>query len=228
MTINDYDQFGKEYFRTRLGNDPLRQLSFDQERNYIKKYLGENIFEIGNLLDVGCSTGEFITAMGWNNKNVYGMEISDFARSKAEERGIKFDKDLFNTENYFDLIVFRGTIQYIPNPFEYINKSFRALKKGGCVIFLATPNTNSIYYRFFKTLPFLEEHLNYLIPSDTSLTMNLKNVGFKIVDIEYPYLKSPYCSFFSDHYKFFKKILFHSDDKFAFWKSSMNILAKKL
>jgi SAM-dependent methyltransferase len=225
---NDYNQFGEDYFQKRNGNDQLRQISFHQEKEYIKKYLGENIFRTGNLLDVGCSTGEFIASIGWNKNNAYGMEISDYARSIAEKRGISFKKDLFNSENYFDLIVFRGTIQYIPDPFEYIKRAYVALKNDGHVLFLATPNTNSLYYQYFHTLPFLEEHLNYLIPCDISLSMNLKNVGFKITDIDYPYLTSPYSRFISDHYRFIKKLLFHANDKFAFWKNSMNVLAKKL
>lgn len=225
--MSDYNQFGKDYFKTREGNDPLRQKCFENERTYLLKYLGNNAFNEGNLLDVGCSTGEFISAIKWNIKNAYGMEVSDYARSHAEKKGIKFSKDLFNANNFFDLIVFRGTIQYIPNPFDYISNCFSALKTGGHIVFLATPNTNSMYFRYFKTLPFLEEHLNYLIPCDTTLSMNLKNVGFNIVNITYPYLKSPYSKPFSDHYKFIKKIIFRTKDKFAFWKSSMNLLAKK-
>lgn len=202
-------------------------MSFQQERDYLKYYLGEKVFQEGLLLDVGCSTGEFIEAIGWNVKNAYGMEISTYARAIAEKKGIKFDRHIFNTEDYFDLIVFRGTIQYLPNPFDYMKAAFVALKSGGHVVFLATPNSNSIYYCLFKTLPFLEEHLNYLIPCDKSLTMNLKNCGFKILDVDFPYLKSPYSRLISDHLKFLKKLVFRTDDRFAFWRSSMNVLAKK-
>lgn len=176
---------------------------------------------------MGCSTGEFIEAIGWNVKNAYGMEASTYARAIAEKKGIRFDRHIFNTEDYFDLIVFRGTIQYLPNPFDYIKAAFVALKSGGYTVFLATPNSNSIYYRLFKTLPFLEEHLNYLIPCDISLTMNLQNCGFKIINIDFPYLKSPYSRLISDHLKFLRKLVFRTNDRFAFWRSSMNILAKK-
>lgn len=227
MTQSDYNSFGKDYFRSRHGNDVLRQKSFKQEKAYLKNHLGGHVFEKGCLLDVGCSTGEFIKAVEWNVENCYGMEISQYARTQAEQAGIKFDKDLFNSTNYFDLIVYRGTIQYIPNPFEYIQKSYDALKPEGCIAFFATPNSNSIYYRLFKTLPFLEEKLNYLIPSDTSLVMNLQNAGFEIVDVSFPYLSTPYASPIVDHVKFLKKLVFKTHDKFPFWKSSMVVLAKK-
>lgn len=225
--MSDYDQFGKDYFQNRQGNDRLRQLSFVKEKEYLLSILGEEIFQTGTLLDVGCSTGEFIDAMGWNKKHAFGMEISDYARSIAEKKGIQFDKDLFNSDACFDLVVFRGTIQYIPNPFEYIKRAFACLKQGGHVVFLATPNSHSPYYLLFKTLPFLEEKLNFLIPSGTSLSMNLKNAGFEIVNIDYPYIETPYAKVVSDHFKFVKKLLFRTNDKFAFWRSSMNIVAKK-
>lgn len=225
--MSNSDHFSKEYFRTRHGNDLRRQLSFKQERDYLKRYLGERVFQEGFLLDVGCSTGEFIDAIGWNIRNAYGMEISSYARAIAEKKGIRFDMGIFDFNGYFDLIVFRGTIQYLPRPFDYIKAAFISLKRGGYVVFLATPNSNSPYYCLFRTLPFLEEQFNYLIPSDISLTMNLKNCGFQIIDVEFPYLRSPYSRFLLDHLKFLKKLVFRSNDTFAFWRSSMNILARK-
>jgi SAM-dependent methyltransferase len=225
--MSDYDTFGADYFRKRQGNDILRQKSYCQERAYLETWLGQKFFQEGLLLDVGCSTGEFIDAIGWNKTCAYGMEISDYARGIASNKGIRFEHNLFNSTGMFDLVVFRGTIQYIPNPFEYIAKSFEALKPGGYILFLATPNTNSFYYRMFKTLPFLEEHLNHWIPCDTSLRMVLRNCGFDVKDVSYPYLGTPYAHIWSDHWKYMRKIFFKTSDRFAFWRSSMTVLAQR-
>jgi len=225
--MSDYDEFGKDYFKNRIGNDPLRNLSFVLEKHYLLSLLGPKVFESGILLDVGCSTGEFIDAIGWDKNRAFGMEISEYARSIAAEKGIRFDRNLLNTDNFFDLVVFRGTIQYISNPFEYIRRAFECLKGGAHIVFLATPNSNSPYYRLFKTLPFLEEKLNYLIPSDVSLAMNLRNVNFEIVNIDYPYIGTPYANPISDHLRFIRKLIFKTEDKFPFWRSMMSILARK-
>ena len=219
--------FDEPYFRQRQGNDPLRQKSFEQERAYLLRQLGREIFDEGMLLDVGCSTGEFIDAIGWKIGHAYGMEISDYARRIAENKGIKFERNLLNSDRFFDLIVFRGTIQYIPDPFFYIERAFRALKSGGHVIFFATPNTRSPYYLFFGTLPFLEENINYLIPCDTSLAMNLRNAGFEVLQLNFPYLGTPYARPVRDHLKFAKKLFFGTADRFPFWKSSMTVFARK-
>lgn len=225
--MNDYNEFGKDYFKNRIGNDSLRNLSFLRERQYLSSLLGSNIFKTGQLLDVGCSTGEFIDAIGWNKDRAFGMEISGYARSIAADKGIRFEKNLFNTDNFFDCIVFRGTIQYFVNPFDYIQQAYACLKAGGHIVFLATPNSNSPYYCLFKTLPFLEEKLNYLIPSDVSLAMNLRNAGFEIINIDYPYLGTPYANPISDHLKFLRKLILKTDDKFPFWRSMMSIVARK-
>jgi SAM-dependent methyltransferase len=225
--VNVPDKFNEDYFRFRQGNDPRRQLSYQQERSYLARRLGNEIFRDGRLLDVGCSTGEFIEAIGWNFENAYGMEVSAYARSLAETKGIRFDRSLTNSEAFFDLVVFRGTIQYIPNPFEYISRAAAALKPGGYILFLATPNTNSPYYILFRTLPFLEEEVNFWLPADSSLCMVLRNAGFKIEDLSYPYWTTPYAKPLTDHLKFLRKIVFRTKDKFAFWRSSMSLLARK-
>jgi len=221
------DDFGADYFRNRVGNDPLRQRSFQLEKAYLESKLGADVFSVGRLLDVGCSTGEFIEAISWPRGNAYGMEVSEFARSIAESKGIRFDRDLFSVEDFFDLIVFRGTIQYISRPFDYIARCRSGLKPGGHVIFLATPNTDSPFYRQFKTLPFLEERLNYWIPCATSLRMVLKNSGLEICDVQYPYRETPYAHLLRDHWRYLRRRLFNRKDSFAFWRSSMTVLARR-
>jgi SAM-dependent methyltransferase len=221
------DHFGAEYFCQRQGNDPRRQRSFAQERAYLLRWLGQEAFVTGTLLDVGCSTGEFIDALGWNRDRIYGMEISAYAREVAARKGVRFDRDLLNAEEFFDLIVFRGTIQYISNPFHYIQRAFQSLKPGGHIVFIATPNTNSPYYRHFGTLPFLEEPVNYWIPADASLRMVLSNCGFALVDLCHPYFGTPYAQPLRDHVRFLFKILFRTRTKFAFRRSMLWALARK-
>ncbi len=213
--------YAKEYYSGRLSNDTKRLLSFDLEGQLIRKYKHSGI-----VCDVGCSTGEFLNHIRWQGDK-YGMEISEFARKEAEKTAISFEKNILTVNNYFDLIVFRGTIQHLPEPFLYIQKSFESLKSGGVVAFLATPNSNSIYYKLFNTLPFLAPELNFYIPSDLTLSSALNNFGFEIKEIQYPYVGSPYQKLISDHIKFLKKLVFRTDDKFAFYKSMMNLIAIK-
>lgn len=221
------EKYGAEYFRTRQGNDALRLEAFAQEKRLLERRLEPETFLKGRVLDIGCSTGEFLKALGWELTNAWGMEVAEFAKQKARSIGISFDKDVFSEKDFFDLVILRGTIQYLPNPFEYLYASHRCLKPGG-YLFLTAPNTNSLYYRLFKTLPFLEEELHFWIPCDTSLRMVLRNCGFRNVEVTYPYLDSPYARPVRDHLKFLAKLLLRTNDQFPFWRSVMYVVAQKV
>jgi SAM-dependent methyltransferase len=220
------EKYGAEYFRTRQGNDALRLEAFAREKRILERHLSPETFRKGRVLDIGCSTGEFLAAIGWPMGNAWGMEVSEFAKQQAQGLGISFDKNVFSEKDFFDLVVLRGTIQYLPSPFEYLYAAYRGLKPGG-YLFLTAPNTNSPYYRLFKTLPFLEEELHFWIPSDTSLKMVLRNCGFRKVEITYPYLDSPYARPVSDHLKFLARIVFRTKHRFPFWRNVMCVMAQK-
>ena len=218
MKTNTYED---NYFDTRFNSDSKRIQSFHREFNFMDKYFSRN----GIVCDIGCSTGEFLVNYKWNGEK-YGMEVNKNAIKESKKNGIMFDKNILNQVNFFDLIIFRGTIQHLPSPFEYIEKAYSALKKGGHIVFLATPNSNSIYYKLFNDLPALDKDRNFYIPSDKTLTSICKNNGFNFIDISFPYLDSPYSNFLMDHIKFFYSLIFKNLE-FPFWKSMMNLILKK-
>ena len=211
----------KDYFKKRNLNDVLRVKAFDAEKSLVEKYVSS-----GNILDVGCSTGEMIEFYDWNG-DCFGMEIVDYAIQEAKKKGINFEKDLTNTENFFDVIIFRGTIQHVDTPFLYIKNAMKALKPNGFLIFLATPNANSIYFKIWKTLPFLDmPSVTYFIPHEKWFIQAVKNFGFVLKEKRFPYLASPYARPLRDHFKFFLK-LFGFKVKFPFWKNSMELIFQK-
>ena len=54
------DLYPESYYNTRFGNDPKRMKAYALEKSLIKKILGDNWFQVENVLDIGCSTGEFL------------------------------------------------------------------------------------------------------------------------------------------------------------------------
>ena len=54
----------------------------------------------------------------------------------------------------------------------------------------------------------------------------MENIGFKLVEKRYPYLKSPYSNPMVDHFKFVLKIL-GVNTKFPFWRNSMDLVFEK-
>ena len=223
IKVKDFSNlYGSDYFKNRSLNDLKRMQSFEKEKHLLKKYVNFS----GVVCDIGCSTGEFLTAIDWRGEK-FGMEVNEDAIQLAKASGISFEKNILNSENYFDAIIFRGTIQHIPDPFGYIQKSYEALKKGGYIIFLATPNANSVVYKLFNTLPALNPRLNFFIPSDITLKDVLENFDFDIIEVEKPYLKSPYANPLKDHANFIKCIISSRRPNFPFWGSMMNLVAVK-
>ncbi len=217
------DLYGEDYFTTRLSNDPKRLAQFRAEGELIRRYVPS-----GRAMDVGCSTGEFYEAIGWRGER-YGMEISGYARRLAEDNGVRFDRDIFSASGFFDLVIYRGTIQHLDEPFLFLKRTLTALKPGGFVVFLATPNINSPFYRAKKTLPFIDEPRNFYVPDDVGLQRSLRNFGFVVREVRYPYLGTPYAHPLRDHWRFLRNLLSPRSTVIphAFWRSSMEIVAQK-
>lgn len=204
--------------------DPKRAVMYKAERQRI-----EALRPSGRILDVGCGIGRFLSEFPADRWDRYGVDISDLAIREARAAGIKV-QDYANAYaypvEYFDVIVFRGSLQLIPTPFAVIETCIRLLAPGGYLVLLATPNSNSPYYRRFKTLPFLTPHANFLIPSDIMMRNALQNFGLQVVDTHYPYLGGPYARPLRDHALYLLSFL-GLKRKFPFWRSAMEIYARK-
>jgi SAM-dependent methyltransferase len=214
--------YGDGYFAKRDLNDPKRLKSFDHEKRLLEQHTDFG----GAVCDVGCSTGEFLEYIGWRGPR-YGMEINENAQATARGRGVSFDKTILTEEGFFNAVIFRGTIQHLPQPFVYIERAFAALARGGIVAFLATPNSNSLVYKLCTDLPALDPRYNYYIPSDLTLTAILRNAGFHVAALDYPYADSPYARPLYDHLQLLLCWLFRRKPRFAFWRSMMNVIAVK-
>lgn len=214
--------YNQQYFEERLpGRDIKREESYLQEYASICKYIPE-----GKVLDVGCGMGNFLDIFDSSKWEKYGIEISEYACKIAKEKGIQLIDYDFQPD-FFDLIVFRGVLQHLDAPLYSIQKCVRMLKKYGFMVFLATPNTGSIYYRIFQELPMLDPKLNFILPSDTMLKQILTNFGLKVVELKYPYIGSPYASLVTDHIKFLLRFL-GVRKKFPFWRNMMECYARKV
>ena len=215
--------FDENYFSV-YGNDPKREIMYRSEHDRIMK-----VKSSGKILDVGCGIGAFLEHFSSDNWQKFGVEVSLHASETARAKGISIqsgDKSYDYPPNFFDVIVMRGSLQHLPDPFVTIAKCNDLLSSGGFLIFLATPNTNSPYFWRYKTLPTLTESLNFLQPSDIMIKNVLKNIGFENITVRYPYLDTPYANVLLDHIMFFFSF-FGIHRKFAFWKSMMEIYARK-
>lgn len=216
-------RYDESYFSVYRA-DAKRQEMYRSERDRI-----EALMPSGRILDVGCGLGGFLQEFDAEKWDRYGTDVADLAIKEARMRGIKikdFSVAYDYPEEFFNVIVFRGSLQLIPTPFSVIQTCIRLLAPGGYLVFLSTPNSNSPYYRRFKTLPFLTPHANFLIPSDIMMKHALQNFGLEVVDIRYPYIGGPYARPVRDHFWYLLSF-FGVKRKFPFWRSAMEIYGRK-
>ena len=201
----------------------MRLAMYKAERQRI-----ERLKASGRIFDVGCGLGLFLSEFPPERWTRYGTDVSELAIDAARSRGIQVNgiaAAYDYPDDFFDVIVFRGSLQLIPTPFSVIETCVRLLAPGGYLVFLATPNSNSAYYRRFRTLPFLTPHANFLIPSDIMMKDALRNFGLEVVDLRFPYLDTPYAKPLRDHLMYLLSFI-GIRRKFAFWRSSMEIYAR--
>jgi 2-polyprenyl-3-methyl-5-hydroxy-6-metoxy-1,4-benzoquinol methylase len=179
----------------------------------------------GNVLDVGCGVGEFLEMFDENFWKRYGTDISDYALEQAEKKSIVTTLPE-NLDNFFDLIVFRGTIQHLDEPVVTMRRCVRWLKPGGYMIFLATPNIGGIYYRLFQELPMLDPSRNFMLVSSKILGHVLTNLGLDVIKFYFPYRETPYAKPLKDHLNFVLRCL-GIRRSFAFRKNAMECYAQK-
>lgn len=215
--------FPPSYFFDRQQNNPLRLRQFALDGEFIRQHAAFS----GRICDVGCSTGEFLETIGWSGQR-YGMEISSYAMEKARECGFNFSRNIFSEGSFFDVVLFRGSLQHVDNPFVMLKASFDSLRPGGKLILLSFPNTRSPLYLAAEHLPFLDDATNYFVASQKILTNTLRNFGFRVVQVDFPYWRTPYRRLVYDHLAFVWNILpFTQFVPHAFWRSQLAVVAEK-
>jgi len=217
--------YGEDYFKQYKAAEDTPQYRqrvemYRQEYARLSRHVSG-----GRVLDVGCGLGDFLQLFDPSRWERYGIEVSDHARGVAASRGVRCDVPP-EPEEFFDLVVFRGTIQHLDEPVRAVKDAVRRLKPGGHIVFLATPNIGGICYRLFQEHPALSPRYNYMLVSDRILRQILENLGMEVVKFEFPYLGSPYARPGRDLWRFLLRCL-GIRRPFAFWGNMLECYARK-
>lgn len=160
--------------------------------NYYNRRLGDRLRSLrppGSILDVGCSTGYFLSSLGseWNR---YGVEISapavEMARSTAgctPENivcGTLADAAIQVAE--LDVITMLDMLDHVPDPFSDLQRAHAMLADHGLLV-VKVHNVACLWAkmsgpRFYAYVP--PGHLFYFSPQ--SLAALLRRAGFRIVE----------------------------------------------
>ncbi len=156
----------------------------------------------GNLFDVGCGTGEFISHMKSKGWKVTGMEPSAAAREKATlkiQQNVHANLDEITQQ--FDVITLWHVIEHIHLLNETVLKLKSLLKPTG-TIFIAVPNHESPDAKTYR-----QHWAGYDVPrhlwhfSKTTMEKLMVDNGLKIDTIIPMKLDAYYVSLLSEKYK---------------------------
>ena len=104
------------------------------------------------LLDIGCGTGEFLSACAKTGWIVEGVEPSEDARNQAKERHlltVNDENSLEKNQNQYDVITMWHVLEHVHSLNNRIDQVSKLIAKNGHVI-IAVPNYTSRDAGIFK------------------------------------------------------------------------------
>lgn len=198
----------------------------------------------GKILDVGCGNGSFMDVYEQHGHETYGVEYGKEAAVTAGKKhkvryGI-FDEMDFKNET-FDLVIFRGVLQYVPDPKRYLQKAVSLLAHtnpstgGGCLFITAQPNMNSLAFKLFgKHFTEPVTGADFIGYTENALTMYIETLGLRKVGERYFYEETPYASIEEDLLKMARAVQYKNEGKnidFSappYWGNMMTLMYKKI
>lgn len=169
--------------------DQFMRNTFMQNTNF--NMLLINIFsgKQGNLLEIGCGTGEFLFLARESGWNVSGFEPSSIACAYAKQ---KFGLNLINTfwspyypgmSQVFDAVVFWHVLEHIPNPVTFLEEVKTVLKPSG-LLFFSVPNQKSYKNTIYgNTCPIYTEPDHFFHYSAGNLSLLVERASLKAITI---------------------------------------------
>jgi ubiquinone/menaquinone biosynthesis C-methylase UbiE len=156
----------------------------------------------GNLLDMGCGTGDFLQVAQQAGWQVQGIEPNEKAQKIAASKGATLISGTpAAADQTFDAITLWHVLEHLPNLELQIKVLKRILKPTGTLL-IAVPNYKSFdagYYKQFWAAYDVPRHLWHF--SKTSIDRLVEQEGMKVVSVRPMKFDSFYVSLLSEKYK---------------------------
>jgi SAM-dependent methyltransferase len=184
------------------------------------------------VLDVGSGTGDFVAQFS-GEFELHGVEVDSAARAACARThpDLRLYPDLAAIPQSiaFDAIVFRGTLQYMPDLRGVASWCSERLRSGGRLFILATPNAESILAQMQREQWVLANKVEHRYWFTRGHLLRLFGDGFSLLAYDLPYLGTPYEDYSND----LRKVLAMIDnpqalaERVPFFGSVMNVVLEK-
>jgi SAM-dependent methyltransferase len=187
-----YDGYNATRDAERADLREQRMLTYKLDAAYVRRFLRPGD---ARLLDVGSGTGDFAAQFA-DSCEVHAIEVDAAARaaSAVAHPAIRLYPGLESVPDdmAFDAILFRGTLQYMPDLRGVAGWCFSHLPAGGQVFVLATPNAESILAELQRERWVLANKAEHRYWFSRRHLMRLFGSRFALIDYDLPYLGTPY------------------------------------
>jgi len=177
-------------------------------RNHTLKGKGGIIYKYikkGQILDIGCGTGEFLNAMQQYNFVATGIEPNQEARNNAKRNyglAVYDESDIDGlSKNYFNVITLWHVLEHVFNLNDRISQIKELIAENGILV-VALPNPSSWDAKHYGKFWAAYDCPRHLYHFDQLAVKNIFNKnGFEIVNQKPMYFDSFYVSMLSEKYK---------------------------
>jgi len=201
--------FYSEYLPNRLKN---RQLMEQREEAYIiDRDWVSNFINGGEVLDIGCSGGFFLSKFSSSLWDREGIEIGANNATYAQDNyGIHVYTGMVTSIKFpkcYDLVMMRGVIEHLRDPIDVLKKCYKIVKPGGYLYITAMPTGDCFAFYIYreKWRQFTPlEHIHFF--SRKLMTRIVEEIGFRFICHHYQYDETPYANPREDYDKMKKDI----------------------
>ena len=210
-----------------LGDKRLRMYAIDGA--FVRRHLGPGD---ARMLDIGSGTGEFAAQFA-GEFELHGIEVDSAARAACARAYPAFrlyaEATAIPGSIAFDAIIFRGTLQYMPDLHAMAAWCAERLRPGGHLFILATPNAESLLAQMQREQWVLANKAEHRYWFTRGHLLRLFGDGFRLIAYDLPYLGTPYEDYGNDLRKMLAMIESQQarTEAVPFFGSVMNVVLKR-
>lgn len=159
---------------------PWRELMASERLKDLKRFATK-----GRLLEIGCSTGEMLSAAK-DSFDVFGVEADSASSKIVSQRGLQcFNGALADAkfaDASFDVAAMYHVIEHFPSPRAELTELHRILKPGGWLA-IETPNIANVWFRLLgaRWRQFIPDHIFFFRPQ--TIRRLCEETGFEVVEL---------------------------------------------